>query len=51
MKKIHKRVKKWGKLAVHNYLVHPFLPFIPDYWAKVLHEKNAVWAFGSLEGE
>ena len=31
--------------VIHNVLVHPILPFLPRKWAKVIHEKNAAWAY------
>ena len=34
------------KSIIHNVVVHPVLPFIPRKWAKVIHEKNALWAYG-----
>lgn len=41
---------KWLKYFVHNSLVHPLLPFLSKKSGGVLHDKNAVWAFGK-DGE
>ena len=30
------------KSIFHNVVVHPFLPFLPRKWAKVIHEKNVI---------
>ena len=34
------------KSIFHNVIVHPILPFMPRKWAKVIHERNALWAYG-----
>lgn len=31
--------------VIHNVLVHPILPFLPRKLAKVIHERNANWAY------
>ena len=38
-------MKSWLKLFVHNCLVHPLLPFLPEKFAYKLHEMNGKWAF------
>ena len=34
------------KSVFHNVIVHPILPFMPRKLARVVHEKNALWAYG-----
>lgn len=36
----------WLKTFVHNCIVHPMLPFLPENFACLLHDRNANWAYG-----
>lgn len=38
-------MNKWLKEFVHNYLVHPVLPFMPKEMAKKLHQQHGNWTF------
>ena len=38
-------MKKWFRSFVHNALVHPLMPFLPEKWGTKLHDRNAAWAF------
>ena len=40
-----KMIWNFTRSVIHNVLVHPILPFLPRRWAKVIHEKNAAWAY------
>lgn len=42
-------MKKWIKDFVHNCIVHPLLPFLPEQVGDRLHRQNAIWAFGEKE--
>lgn len=44
-------MKQWLKDFVHNCVVHPVLPFVPAKLGDWLHDKNADWAFGQIEGK
>lgn len=37
---------KWLKGFVHNCIVHPLMPFLPETVAVKLHDRNGDWAFG-----
>ncbi len=36
---------RWFRAFVHNCLVHPLLPFLPERWGDALHDRNGLWAF------
>ena len=38
-------MKKWFKWFIHNSIVHPIMPFLPNKTAIKVHNKNAEWAF------
>jgi hypothetical protein len=48
MKKI---IISWVKVAIHNCLIHPLIPFIPKACAAQLHERNGKWAYSEDEDE
>ena len=39
-------MKKWLKSFVHNTVVHPWLPFLPERVGDILHDRTGSWAFG-----
>ena len=39
------KLKQWLKGFVHNCLIHPMLPFLPEKFGDNLHEKTGAWAF------
>lgn len=43
-KRVVKTLWDFTRSVIHN-CIHVFLPFMPRRWAKVIHEKNAAWAY------
>lgn len=44
-------MKQWLKDFVHNCVVHPMMPFLPEKWAHEIHLKNGCWAFADDAGD
>lgn len=38
-------MKQWIKELVHNCLIHPLLPLLPEKIGTKLHNKNANWCW------
>ena len=45
MKKLLTVLWDFTRSVLHNCVVHPILPFLPRKLAKVIHERNANWAY------
>lgn len=42
-------MKQYLKEFVHSAIVHPLMMFLPSKYRKVVHDRNADWAFGKYE--
>lgn len=47
--KRQQQMKQWLKEAVHNCIIHPLLPFLPEKIGDKLHRKNALWTYGEKQ--